>query len=766
MKKKDPINSRQKAKNLLHKLGGGVTVTSIVLIVLICLIHSFKSTYTVDFSPINGTFQNFNVVRRLLDHQIPYKDFSVYLGLGHLYFGTFFTKLCGGDFSASLMAFTFMTMLSFSLLSIIVGKIILGKTSKTPYTLTVFLLVFLLLAQYSSILPGSNVLNDLKDALTAGTYSGNSARFIRGAALPFIILFSYGLVTLIERLAAKKNMSIKLKNNLQLASISIGAGMSFLWSNDYGIASFLCATIMIAFVTFSTTRKIGKTLWTTFKSLVISFMTIFVIVFIATKAHPSYWLESILASGGTQSWYYGTEIKEKVFYLFDINVTFPSLIIAAICIYSLYKMHINAEKKGDYVTYALLAFITMTAFATINEYRLLSGGNLLEVAYSILALILIYALIKTVPKTAKNKKKLTAVRNIALGIGVCYLLSTTYEVLVSFNISYRGTYVEELGGYLNDFSDDIEFTRNLVGDDKVFSTYSSALETITGQYQPSGTDYIIHVLGKKNRDNYLDSFTNDDFSYVTTINENYSEWEYWIKNANWFFYRELYSSYLPINSNDYQLIWEKNNKKSSINPKVDFEIISQGASQKTIKIKTDKDVNGIMDLQIKYRVDKSKGLLSTTTLNSMVLVSNVEEKALHYSDNYSNWFLPDKSTTYIPVTIVDGEGEIDITSLPEKNTSLEIQYLKCKTIYTTYFDYVTVDREIDVQDNRAILKATKDGRSAIALDGAKSITLNDSTYDIFDVVEFYDYYNIILKPGKTDEIEEDLEKQNVIYIEK
>lgn len=766
MTKKGPLKRRKKTDSLLDKLGGGVQVTCIILIILICLIHSVKSTYTVDFIPINGTFQNFNVVRRLLDHQIPYKDFSIYLGLGHLYLGSFFTKLFGGNFSASLVAFNFLTMISLSLISIIIGKIVLGKTSKTPYTFTVFLLVTLLLLQYSSLFTGNNIINDLKNALASGTYPGNSARFIRGLALPFIILFSYGVISIIDKLDKKKHIRPKLKKNLQLFAISIGAGISFLWSNDYGIACFLCSTIMVAFVTFSTSKKFGKTVWTTIKSIIISFLTIFIITFIVTRGHPSYWLDSILASGGTQGWYYGTSIQEKVFYIFDINITLPCILLVTICLYNLYKMHSNAQKGDNYISPALLAFITMASFATINEYRLLSGGNLLEVAYSVLDLILSYSLIKYIVNNIKNKKNIVVVRNVVLCVGFCYFLSTTYEVIVSFSVYDRGTYVEELGGYLKDFSEDIKFTKELIEDKKVFSTYSSALEVVTDQYQPSGTDYIIHSLGEKNRNKYLNSFKNDKFSYVTTINENYSEWEFWIKNANWFFYRELFSSYIPTNSNSYQIIWEKDEKIDSLNTKVEFDIISKSASLKTIKIKTDKKVNGIMDLQIKYETTKNNGILSKTILNSMVLVSNKNEKTLHYNDYYSNWFLPDKNTTYIPVTIIDGEGEIDISSLPERHTSLEIQHLQCKNIFTTYFDYVTVDREIEVQDDKIVLEAIKDGRSAIAVKDAKTVDLGDKNYEIYDVVEFYDHYNIILNSSKVDEIEESLKKQNVIYIEK
>lgn len=64
-------------------------------------------------------------------------------------------------------------------------------------------------------------------------------------------------------------------------------------------------------------------------------------------------------------------------------------------------------------------------------------------------------------------------------------------------------------------------------------------------------------MGDKQRENYLIKFREGDFEFVTTINSSYNGWEYWIQNANWFFYRELYENYIAVFSSDYQVYWEK-----------------------------------------------------------------------------------------------------------------------------------------------------------------------------------------------------------------
>lgn len=57
-----------------------IFILEILMMLALCLLHSLSAGRYVDFGPINGTFQNFNPVRRLLHAQIPYRDFQDYLG--------------------------------------------------------------------------------------------------------------------------------------------------------------------------------------------------------------------------------------------------------------------------------------------------------------------------------------------------------------------------------------------------------------------------------------------------------------------------------------------------------------------------------------------------------------------------------------------------------------------------------------------------------------------------------------------------------------
>ena len=75
--------SNMRIKNRIWEtiLENKVFILGVVLMVLICLIHTFKEASFANFVPINGTFQNYNPVRRFLSGQIPFKEYADYLGL-------------------------------------------------------------------------------------------------------------------------------------------------------------------------------------------------------------------------------------------------------------------------------------------------------------------------------------------------------------------------------------------------------------------------------------------------------------------------------------------------------------------------------------------------------------------------------------------------------------------------------------------------------------------------------------------------------------
>ena len=242
--------------------------------------------------------------------------------------------------------------------------------------------------------------------------------------------------------------------------------------------------------------------------------------------------------------------------------------------------------------------------------------------------------------------------------------------------SYK--YYPELGGYLNDCSADLDKSLQIVGNKRVFSVYSSALETVTGQFQPTGTDYIIHACSDKEREDYLKVLNERDFDVVSTVNMHYSDYPLWIRNANWFFYREIYSQYHYIGGNSYADYWEYGPSASSCyTGQIDAVLEKKSDSEYIIQISTKDNINGVADVLINYETTVKPGTRSFLLHKTIVGVNNNKPQP----PVLTQWSLRPTSQEYIPIDIYNGKGTITLSSYPVNITSLEIRQVSCNRIF-------------------------------------------------------------------------------------
>jgi hypothetical protein len=90
----------------------------------------------------------------------------------------------------------------------------------------------------------------------------------------------------------------------------------------------------------------------------------------------------------------------------------------------------------------------------------------------------------------------------------------------------------------------------------LWSTYAGLLEAKNGMFQPS-TDYIIHVLGPEARAKYVADFRAARPVLVQTVRPTYSEYEIWIEQTSWDFYRELLRNYRTVDATPWSIFWER-----------------------------------------------------------------------------------------------------------------------------------------------------------------------------------------------------------------
>lgn len=726
----------------------------IVIMVMICFLHSLSAGHYVDFFPINGTFQNYNPIRRLLSGQVPYLDFIDYLGLGHLYFGAIFTFIFGNNFQASLIAFSFLTMLSAILISIALGRSILGK-KESAYVLTIaFLMLILIQPLFYSFIAGTKEINDALDAVLS---VGNSARFIRGMILPLCCMFFYfGLHFWTDYF---KKYHVKNKMLLVIATISLGTGFAFIWSNDYGISCWLCATIMFFVIEYSRSRRFLKTIGYTILEVIFSIVSVLVWAVICTRGHAGEWIFSTFGTGNYQSWYYNSS---KSYYFWDVDFSYIMLVQALICLIYLGKLYLSHGTMDAVKRYGIPAFANMTCFCAVNEYRLLSGGEAREVALTVLFLTMYFELIRFASSLTRKEYFHKMICIIVLIISMAWILSTAKEEMLFAYVSEKdGDYVPQLGGNLTTLYNDLYEAQEFLNGDNFFATYASAQEVMSGSYQPSGIDYIIHVLGDKQREKYLDSFKNDDFRYAATIKASYSTWEYWIRRANWFFYRELYSEWHPVWANSYEIYWERNETEGENTLLADAElsVVDVDESTKKIVITTDRSVNGIADVYLQYEVKKKDNNSAKFLYQKVLYVANTGS-----AEDTIN-FLRDQGDEYVPIPIIDGYGEITLIGYPTKSTFLEVEKAVCSEIYTVMSDYVEINNVVDNGDT-VLLFIPKTDSTEIIIQGAKSLMIDSYNIEIADAqIEESDIV-VSIKKDKWDNISDILLKGRFVKIVK
>jgi hypothetical protein len=268
----------------------------IVTTLLLCFVHALSAGHYANFYPINGTFQNYNPVRRLLEGQIPYKDFQDYLGLGHLYLGSIFTKIFGGTYRSSLVAFSFLAFGSLAIISYMVAMSVFNQREKAIAISNIILTLILInpLVLTNAIAGTNEILNALNNALGTGI----SARFVRGMILPIIILIIWIGYLVYGKFSERHKRISNYKNMIIDIGIGVIAGCGFAWSNDYGISSWVCLFIMTFWISLCRNRKLLRALVSAGLELVSSFVGMFISVEIFTVGHFREWFSSTFGTGG------------------------------------------------------------------------------------------------------------------------------------------------------------------------------------------------------------------------------------------------------------------------------------------------------------------------------------------------------------------------------------------------------------------------------------------------------------------------------------
>ena len=717
-------------------MGRWIGAVELFLVLAACTLHAARAGHYADFYPINGTFQNFNPVRGLLNGQVPCRDFQDYLGLGHLYTGSLCTALLGGDYQASLVAFSFLTIVSLVLTLTVIGGVILRKRTDALVLSNLFLLILLIRPSLFLKVPG--VTEMIVSSVAGALETGNSARFIRGMILPISCFLLMGVFKVTEKLNGSR------RGAAAICGTALVSGFAFVWSNDYGISCWVCMAVMTFWIVLARTRDGGRALLGVGMETALSLACIYVCIQILTLGHFAKWMESVLGTGGYQAWYFNSE---KSHYLYNVDVTPAVAAQALVCLIYMAKLFGESGEREAILRYGIPAFANMTGFCAVNEYKLLSGNNSRGMALSILFITYFFEVCCFIrPRLGKNGlKHILWIGTTAAG-GIWILFALKSEMAFWRQTDREGIYIAQMGGNMTALYPDLEETSDFLDGEPFFATYASAQEVMEDTYQPSGTDYIIHVLGDKPREEYLRVFEEGDFRYAATMREEYTLWEFWVQRANWFFYRELYRNWHPVFANTYEMYWERNERDDN-RVSGDFYVSVGDVDDWTKKIivRTDGEVNGIADLYVEYDVQKNEGLRPLLLFQSMVRAQNTGAVYASHEWYESNYLRPSGSE-YIPVTVTDGYGEVILSSCPEDDTFLEIHGASCSDIFTVTFDYVEVHGAANVE-GKAAISIKREPRAEKTVNNARYAVVDGKSYGIDEIKSDDNYLYLLFSNG-------------------
>jgi len=616
----------------------------VVILVCIGVAAGAQRIWLSDFFPINGDFQSYNALRRFLDGQVPYRDFTNYLGMGLLWVNAPLLAL-HNTFTGSLFVTNAVTAV---LCSVTVWLILWLATRRQGLSMTVGALTPLLYRW--------TVTQNMFSLFVPGT----SMRMVR-AFLPVLLA---GLFMLTSGRANWDNLTI-FKSRKVLSLCGLTLGLCAVWANDFGYSAIGAGVCILFVLTFF---KNDNTLRQKLANYALFLLAITAGYLAAVTAVTGGSPQSFFAqSAGVmeyQFWYYSMSVG-KFFTLGDLLFGSPEntiqlflavvILLVFVALFLLNRLTVHG---------VALLFIELTAFFAHLLYGYGSGhyltGFLLMVNTLLISGGVLHLLLSSLPLIRIPRWYSAAV----LAALCLFSLQQAWVPVQALSGEREGVYVEALDGWFTN-GDILLETDKFLRDSPYFSTYASALETMHGTFQPTGTDYIIHALGSAQQEDYLDAFRQGNYPYTVSIYKEFTAWEWWVQRANWFFYRELFANYVPCRTSGYATIWQRQDNGSLLKSG-DYTIQTQRVDEDSIRIRIElgpslADRTLVADVALSYETDRTGWSLHHAVM--------VEDGTLWGYDGV--YFLPEgPQTTHIPVSIRNGTGEITLVAHPQEHSRL------------------------------------------------------------------------------------------------
>lgn len=728
-----------------------------------------------DFVAYNGDFQNYNIFRRLMAGQTQYNDFVNYLGSG-MVFINFPLIYLFRSFGNSVFITNFTTSILYSLMLYISFYTILHERKKAYIISSVIAIASFIVLHIG--FHGTFYYQYVYDVLFMEEL-GHSMRTTR-AFLPFLLV---GIFYIFKNKLKHEHLLTEIFQSCKLqVAVYFVLGMLTIWSNDYGyscVASFF--VIMSLVNLFGKSTPLAKRVRIYCTAGISALGGVLLSAAIITRGHVIEYFSITKGISQYQFWYYGNSYDK---YLTFYNIFSDKRYIFLTIFFFLHAVFFLVQAVCDKMSDDKICrlFLHSTCYCASVIYVVGSGAHnyaALELIHYILLFGLIRELLKRgnifiansgpggIERAGRSfKKKLSVVVDIFTGNCFSFYVITMlimYCISVSIirkNISYENkdrvvgldTY-SAIGAGLDECATGIK-------DEIIFSTYAGALETVCGTFQPTGIDYIIHVLGDDQRKEYMDYFFKDDYKYASTLKNEYTIWEYWSSRVNWYFYRELYRKYKPVGETNFSVIWEKS-KDNSLNTKVElnWEYINQSTCRIDVEL-PDYEDSAYVDLEISYHTAWTQDRLREGGMRKVVCVQDGGEQYNVYGANCCYYLRENSESSFIPIHVRNGKGYVYISSYPVSCTKLEGVEVTVRNILkepefslhlTNYTDYCRVIAADSVSQDGTLLKFDNTEFAAAMLENAGQVRVGNEIGIVSNVWRDGNYIYVSLENSVSNE---------------
>lgn len=559
----------------LHRAAAGVLALALAVgtcayVIAVANAH----TPTSAFEPLNGSFQTFQPVRRVLEGQWPGRDFVVYLGLGPTYVVAAATKALGGTFHDSLVATHVLAGLVHAFVILALARWS-GRSWVTSCALVALGSVLILTPGAWLPLDAARALTDAQSSIAR---PGNSLLGLRSAA-PLVALGMLGAwQAWRSRRHARAALDDARARPVRLDALVTGfaAGLVLPWSNDYGLVT--AAALVAVESWFAPGESLrGRAAWRA--------RVVFALIATGVTAIVGLAVLALATGGGVGAWYAdsvaGVARDQRWFFFHGPRGSawqplgwFPYALGAVASVVVLLVAY-RTRRAGD----RAIATIVMACFgAAVISARASAETRYFIPLFRVLWILAPVAAWRALDAWRARSRAGAAdpgtprvARGVALAVGFLALgigwRTAAREADSGRPAPQDVVACPEAGAPLPAVMQKVAWLarsvraeadeRHLPADARVFSTYSTMFDLLAGARQPTGADYVIHALGPDARARYLDTLRRTAPPYATTIRDDHSGFEGWIRKIAWPIYAELIENYDPFDRLPYAVVWKR-----------------------------------------------------------------------------------------------------------------------------------------------------------------------------------------------------------------